>query len=158
MKKIIFFLLLVVLLSACGRETQNTDQGDMDFLRAQAATTNFFTLLNAGLYNQAAMYYGGDYLELQMMNPKIDKNDNATLLKNACTVNGYQCLKIKKMIGPEKLSEGKYKVRLQFALPDSSLYIKKSPDAASIEQNEFEFLIHKIDDQYKVMSLPVYNS
>jgi hypothetical protein len=55
--------------------------------------TRYLAALNEGQYDEAAGLYGGSYEQLIEFNPSLDSSSKPDLLKAACTVNGFQCLR-----------------------------------------------------------------
>jgi hypothetical protein len=77
---------------------------------AEQALLHFFEDLHAGRYAEAAELYGGSYEVPIDHNPPVDPNDHAALWRNACTINGGQCLLIRSVILRTSVSEFSYRV------------------------------------------------
>ncbi len=83
-----FFILIALFLSACVPVNGDVEQ-------AQQTLVAFFDSLNQGQYAEAVELYGGDYEVLTDNNPSLDPSDYVALWKNACTINGAQCLPVR---------------------------------------------------------------
>ena len=114
-------------------------------------------------YEQAAELYGGSYDGLIDLNPEVDPGSHAALLRNACEVNGFQCLRLhevlssRTMLGPD----GSYEIHLTIQLEDPSRVIFLtglccgSGDAPP--QTEFDFTVRRsADGTFQVLDLPPY--
>lgn len=103
--------------------------------------------------------YAGDISDLQYMNPSIDENDLETLWRNACTINGFQCLPIKRVLNVEKFSLNEYHLQVEFQNPDGSLFVLGPCCGASEEEmppvSQFDMYVIERDGDYYVTSLPV---
>ena len=151
--------------ACCDTLTPGTTQkpAPSDLAQARSALEAYFDALNAGQYEKAMDIYGGSYEVLLELNPEIDPNDHAALLKSACTMNGFQCLRIKKVIKEAQVYSGTFTFVVEFLNPDGSLFVL-SPccRAAGTDlppQSQFEFTVQRIPqagNAYLVQSLPVY--
>jgi hypothetical protein len=81
------------MLAACLPEKAEANLDD-----AEATLVDYFQYLADGDYERADKLYGGSYESLQEMNPTVFPNDHISLWKNGCTINGYQCLPIRRVI------------------------------------------------------------
>ncbi len=130
---------------------------------------DFLTYLHEGDYEKAAQIYGGSYDLMLEHNPEIDPNDHVSLLKNACTINGMQCLDVYSAgptaAGPyesyelQNLIEFKYQV--EFANPDGTLFVLGpccgGNATDSPPQSVFYFTVVKVDqDKFIVVDMPPY--
>ncbi len=101
------------------------------------------------LYQQAASLFGGSLKRIQDNNPRADK-DPANLLQIVCENEGYRCLPVRQISPAEKLSDNRYRLWVQFNLPDGSLYKLPSQPLGWID-----FIVAQTGDgQTKVMDLP----
>jgi hypothetical protein len=116
-------------------------------------------------YEQAADLYGGSYETLIEVNPELDPNDHAALLRNACEVNGFQCLRLHEVVSSRTLlgTDGSYEIHLTIQLEDPSGVIFftglccGSGDAPP--QTEFDFTIRRsANGTFQVLDLPPYVS
>jgi hypothetical protein len=127
-------------------------------LRALAA---FFSLLHAGEYEQAAALYGGTYDIMIDHNPEIDPDDRAALFRNACTINGAQCLETGRVVLEEQPSPTEFTFVVEFKNDDGSLF-ELGPCCGETEtdqppQSVFIYTVVKSTaDDYVVLDLPVY--
>jgi hypothetical protein len=146
---------------ACG--TFNPAVGSDDLASARAALEAFFDALNGGQYTKAAELYGGSYEELIGLNPDTDPNDHAALLERACTINGYQCLRVKNIVQQAQDWPDTYTFTVEFANPDGSLFVL-GPCCGATEtdmppQSRFDFTVMKVPQaggMFRVQRLPVY--
>lgn len=126
---------------------------------AEKAAIKFFHLLSTGGYEQAAAMYAGDYSTLQSINPSIDENDRVTLWRNACTINGFQCLPIDQVLSVEKFSLNEYFMLVEFQNPDGSLFVLGPCCGANEEEmppvSQFDVYIIERGGEFFVTSLPV---
>ncbi|UCF62343.1 MAG: hypothetical protein JSV37_06505 [Anaerolineaceae bacterium] len=127
-------------------------------VRALAA---FFSHLHAGEYDQAVGLYGGTFDIMIDHNPEINPDDHATLFRNACTVNGAQCLEIKSVILDEQASPTEFKFAVEFKNEDGSLF-ELGPCCGATEteqppQSVFIYTVAKsATDDYVVLEMPIY--
>jgi hypothetical protein len=134
---------------------------DVKQTRAQDTLYTFFQNLHDGKYGEAAELYGGAYDVLIEDNPSLDPQDHASLWKNACEINGFQCLVVYSYAIREQLSANEFIVTVQFQDDQGNLFVRGPCCGASETdmppQSEFDF--HVVKDQagdYQVMDLPVY--
>jgi hypothetical protein len=127
---------------------------------ARGALVDFFAHLHAGEYAQAAALYGGEYDLLWEHNPGIDPIDRAALFQNACTVNGAQCLEVRRSKLIERPSPAEFRFVVQFSNDDGSpLPICPCCGGAGEESNQTDFIYNVrlvCTGDYLVMELPVY--
>jgi len=131
-----------------------------DLAEAQETLVSFFNFLTDGEFEQAVELYGGDYGPLTDNNPEIDPSDKAALLEAGCTRNGLQCLTVKAIVNVAPLSESDYRFTVEFQNRDGSLFALgpccgEDPDAF-LPFTQFDYLVEKVGDQFKVLDLPVY--
>jgi hypothetical protein len=128
---------------------------------AVQALTAYFSHLHAGEYGQAAGLYGGTYDVMIDHNPEIDPDDHAALFRNACTINGAQCLEIKSVVLDEQPSSAEFRFAVQFKNDDGSLF-ELGPCCGETEidqppQSVFIYTVVKSTaDDYVVLEMPVY--
>lgn len=146
---------LALFLSACNliRPISNEQ-------KAEVAAVEFFERLSIGEYQRAVEMYAGDYAELEYMNPTLPEEDYAALWRNACRVNGYQCLPIRHVMEIEKFSLNEYYLKVQFQNPDGSVFILGPCCGADEEklppQEEFDVYVIERSGIFYVVSLPVF--
>lgn len=85
---------------------------------------DFLESLHAGKYDEAAQFYGGTYEIMINHNPDIAPQDHAALLRNACTINGAQCLQVRSTGLEEKISDTEFTFNVEFQNPDGSLFVR----------------------------------
>ena len=114
-------------------------------------------------YEQAADLYGGSHETLIQLNPGMDPNDPVALLRNACEVNGFRCLRLHKVVSSRTLLgvDGSYDIHLTVQLEDPSGEVFftglccGSGDAP--QQTEFDFTVRRsADGTFQVLDLPPY--
>ena len=132
-----------------------------DRVRAEEALFAFFNRLYAGEYVQAAELYGGSYEVLSDNNPEVEPRDHASLFRNACTINGYQCLQIKSVELQKQLAAGSYQFLVEFQNADGSLFVLGpccGGDATQTPpQSQFTYTVRKdVEGRFAVQELPVY--
>ena len=130
---------------------------------ARAVLVAFFDALNGGWYAEAAAQYGGSYEELIDMNPDLDPNDHAALLERACTINGFQCLKVKEIVQQVQDFPDTYTFTIEFINTDGSLFVLGACCGASETdmppQSRFEVIVLQVPqacNAFRVQRLPVY--
>jgi hypothetical protein len=117
-------------------------------------------------YKRAAELYGGEYDTLIEMNPEIDPGDRAALLRNACELNGFRCLRLREGVSDrtEQRPDGSYDVHLlvQLSHEYGGLFITGSyagAGGAPPQQTEFPFTVRMLaDGTFQVLDLPPYAS
>ncbi|HSG42367.1 MAG TPA: hypothetical protein VLA72_04350 [Anaerolineales bacterium] len=175
--------MMLIAISACGKEPAPTPSVQSDssdqpetHLDPTAGAINtaaandgsahdilvkFFDVLHAGRYEEAVSLYGGDYRLMIDQNPDIDPADQAALMKNACTHNGYQCLKIK-LAGIEyKPSPDEYVFGVQFQNEDGTVFLLGPCCGASeTEQPPISFfeirVLKNAEGEFRVLDMPPY--
>lgn len=114
-------------------------------------------------YDRAAALYGGSYDTLIEMNPNIDPGDRAVLLRNACEVNGFQCLRLRDVISSIAV-RGEGGARIVFFV----VYLADRDDEifalgaccggeGGLPQIRFTFNVKELEDgAFRVVDLPPY--
>jgi hypothetical protein len=135
--------------------------GYPDIESSRQALLSFFSYLHGGEYKLASDLSGGSYDVMRNHNPEIDPDDVETLLKNACTVNGAQCLEIRQveLLDLPSLSEIRFSV--EFSRNDGSQFSLGpccgANDPNAVEQTAFIYTVrYECTGKYKVMEMPVY--
>jgi hypothetical protein len=129
---------------------------------ALQSLVDYFEHLRAGRYEEASQLYGGSYEVLIDNNPTLDPEDHAALWRNACTSNGFQCLRVRSArLQADVSSEAEYRFVVEFSTPDDQLFVRGSCCGASETdmppQSEFLFAVVRSEDGvYRVQDLPVY--
>jgi hypothetical protein len=123
---------------------------------------DFFEHLNAGRYEEASQLYGGPYEVLIDNNPTLDPQDHAALLRNACTINGLQCLRVRSArLQEDAVSGAEFRFLVEFSMPDGERFVRGPCCGASETdmppESEFSFAVVRSEDgAYRVQDLPVY--
>lgn len=126
---------------------------------AESALRNYFSLLHAGRYAEAATHYGGNYEVLQSYNPGESPDDHAALLRDACTVNGFQCLAVHAIKDAQTIAPDTFQFSVEFDKADGSLLVQAGccgAETSSTPQFAFTFTVKRVDGRYLVQELPVY--
>ena len=147
------WMVMLILISGCTTNQAKSENADQ-------ALGEYFDLLVSGDYEAAAGVYGGSYESLVMYNPDIDPDDHASLLRNACEVNGFQCLPVRTRTFNEVTSGGEYIFTVEFSNPDDSLFVLGAccgENPTTAPQFQFEYrVVEGGDGQFRVLDLPVY--
>lgn len=128
---------------------------------AAEAIRKLFLYLNEGEYSEAAELYGGSYEILRDNNPTLAPDDHQGLLRNACEINGFQCLRLNEILDLERVSSMEFLVTLNFITENGELFVRGPCCGASEEeeppQSEFQFrvVLNEVGE-YHVLDLPVY--
>ncbi|KKQ27270.1 MAG: hypothetical protein US42_C0011G0008 [Candidatus Magasanikbacteria bacterium GW2011_GWC2_37_14] len=141
-------------------EFQNNLKNKTTQEQAELTLVHYFDLLNQKEYVKTTIYNGHGYETLQNWNPDTNPTNYAELIKYGCENNGWQCLKIKKIISKEEINPNEFKFVVQFLNNDGTLF-ERGPCCGSTEaemptKNKFEFIVKKIDNIFKVITSPVY--
>jgi hypothetical protein len=128
---------------------------------AAEAIRKFFLYLNEGEYSEASKLYGGSYEVLRDNNPTLSPDDYQGLLRNACEINGFQCLLVNEILDLERASSMEFLVTLNFLTEDGALFERGPCCGASAKeeppQSEFQFRVSLNEaGEYHVLDLPVY--
>lgn len=130
--------------------------------KAHNILIKFFELLNNREYEKAAALYGGEYQGLRDWNPLLDPQDHAALLKNACELNGLQCLRVKRIVDEKVVSVAEYRFTVEFMNEDGSLFVlgpccgANATDMPSQSQFDYYRVIRDCTGKFLVLDLPVY--
>jgi hypothetical protein len=155
MKRSCLLIAILILIATCF--VSNTNRS---LSAAKMALKNFFLALNSEDYEKAVDLYGGSYEIIQGMNPGLDPQDHISLWQHACRMNGFQCLRVKRIVKTVAINEFEYRFTVEFRNPDGSLFIQ-GPCCGEDETNatgisQFVISVRKMDDEFKVMDLPSY--
>jgi hypothetical protein len=121
----------------------------------------FLTDLHAGRYSEAAGLYAGSYETLIYMNPSVDPQNREALLRNACTINGVQCLQVRTAVLDSQTSANEYQFKVEFQTKDGSLFVLGPCCGASeTEQPPLSVfhlrVIKNSEGRFQVMDMPPY--
>ncbi|MCL4561011.1 MAG: hypothetical protein M1281_10390 [Chloroflexi bacterium] len=94
-------------------------------------------------------------------NPSISPNDLAALMRNACEINGYQCLNPKTINAKEPTTSGEFSFQVEFQNQDGSLFVRGPCCGANPTdeppQSIFSYtVVTNRQDQFQVMDMPPY--
>ena len=123
--------------------------------------SQFFDHLHAGRYEEAVKLYGGSYQVMIEQNPTIDPSDYVALIRNACTVNGFQCLQLKVAGIEYKPSPNEYLFTVQFQNEDGSLFLLGpccgAPETEQPPVSLFEVRVVQVaDGEFRILDMPPY--
>jgi hypothetical protein len=126
---------------------------------ARDTLVQFFEYLEEGEYSLAAELYGGSYDTLVAVNSRA--MDHAALFENACTINGYQCLRVGSAELQKIIGAGRYRFLVTFLAPDGELFVRGpccgATEAEMPPQSQFEYEVAETEPgDYRVLDLPVY--
>jgi len=122
---------------------------------AQDTLENFFSYLNGKHYQKAANLYGWGHDDDPGNNLQTWPGTNNTeTLKNYCQKTGT-CLKIKILTGA-KTNNDTYKFLVQFIKSNGEIFKHVPYPEAETMESDFNFSLRKIDNQFKVVSPPLY--
>jgi hypothetical protein len=136
-------------------ETLSDDQ------RALHVLVAFLESLHVGKYEEAARLSGGTYEAMIDHNPSIDPNDHVALLRNACTINGTECLEMKNAGLDRAISPTEFVFKVDFLNADGSLFVR-GPCCGGSEtdfppESVFLYKVVKTSDgRFLVMDMPPY--
>ena len=150
------------LLNAQGDLVQVNDPGALEQAAAEALS-EYFDSLFTGNYNRAAELYGGSYEVLADMNPEVNPDDTAaarTLLEQACTVNGFVCLRLASYGVSAHPFPGAFTFQVQFEDENGQVYTRlpccETPMPGEVVRSEFGYTVVKDPEgRFRVMELPI---
>jgi hypothetical protein len=152
-------VILTLLLAACAvTPPAATSQ---DERTAHDVLQTFFNLLNESQYAEAVSLYGGIYDTMRDNNPSIPPADLVALMRNACEINGVQCLKPRSITLEKTTSSGEFLFQVEFQNKDGSLFIRGPCCGASPTdqppQSVFLYTVVKTPQgHFQVMDMPPY--
>lgn len=129
-----------------------------DLRLGKEALVNYFSLMSAGRYEEAAGYHGSGYEVLQDHNPAIDPADHAALLESGCRDGGDRCLEIGAVRGEKVLADGRFLFRVEFRNEDGTTFERGPCCGAEVGpiEREFDFVVERRGSKYLVLTPPVY--
>jgi hypothetical protein len=153
-------VILTLLLGACA-VTPLPAATSQDERTAHDVLQTFFNLLNEGQYAEAVSLYGGTYDTMRDNNPSITPADLIALMRNACEINGVQCLKPRSITIEKTASSGEFLFQVEFQNQDGSLFIRGPCCGANPTdqppQSVFQYAVVKTPQgHFQVMDMPPY--
>jgi hypothetical protein len=143
-----------VLLGLVGNEAHNVARGPQEPAgQALRVLFAYFAALNDGRYSAASQLYGGSYDLLRGYNPDVAANDVSTLLKRACEVNGFQCLKVRGVTRVDTISATEFRLTVMFNNRDGSLF--QHPQNG-LTEFPYTVRLDPRDGRMRILELPVY--
>lgn len=158
-------LLIALLAGGCGTQSypisvEPATDGNVEL--ARQALVSFFDRLSVGDYGGASEWYGGSYAVLAGYNPDVGLENHEELFRNACTLNGFQCLPVRsaRQVGGSA-DAGEYKFSVEFSIANGELFVLGpccgATEAEQPAQSEFVFRVVEVaEGEYHVLDLPVY--
>jgi hypothetical protein len=137
------------------------DKEGEDAISAQRTLVAFLENLHAGRYEEAARLYGGSYEIMIDHNPNLDPIDHIGLLRNACTINGAECLELKSFALKNDPASNEFDFKVEFMNEDGSIFVL-GPCCGGNEtdtppQSVFPFTVIKKDTgDFVVIEMPPY--
>jgi hypothetical protein len=128
---------------------------------AEEALVAFFADLQAGRYAQAAEAYAGTYETMIDHNPSLDPADHAALFRNACTINGAQCLEVRSAELLPTVAAQEFRFEVEFQLEDGAVFVQ-GPCCGGSETDfppvsAFTYTVSKGGDgRFRILDMPVY--
>jgi len=94
--KYISLCILISLTAGCVLTRNQLTPTPADDEKSEVLSTfrKFFDHLADKDYENAVIYYGGSYEVLQDHNPALDPENYQGLMRHACEINGFQCLRV----------------------------------------------------------------
>lgn len=176
---IIVFLILGVLLVSVGYILQNSSSkqfasvvtstplveptigSNNSISLAKQTLEQYFFLLSTKQYEQAEQFHGAGYGEVMNWNPSVSPDDHVTLLRNACEMNGWQCLPIRTFVSEKEIVQDEYLFTVQFRALDGKIYEQGlccgAEDPNFVPKKEFEYTVKMVDGRFKVITPPLYH-
>lgn len=153
-KQALIFLLCLCI-SACVGTTVKSDLSE-----AENALIHFFSYLSNGEYEEATGLYGGDYDNLQAMNPDVPPDDREALWKNACRVNGFQCLPVSRVAEAERITPVEFLFTVEFTALNGERF-ELNPCCGMDEGEltvvtQFQYHVDLVSGIYLVREMPIY--
>lgn len=155
-------VLLLFIVSCVPQQSHSVAAENLsDEERALHTLMDFLRNLHNGKYDEAARLYNGSYRTMIDHNPNMDPNDHTALLRNACTLNGMQCLRGKIIGLEEKVSDVKYIFMVEFLKDDGTLFALGpccgGGQTSVPPQSVFLFTVIKVyQNRFTVMDMPPY--
>lgn len=129
---------------------------------AQNTLTTFFDHLYSGRFADAVTLFGGSYESLVGWNPSVVAADHAQLLRNGCTINGLNCLRVRNFSLREQPSPDEYLFDVEFMTAEGDLFVL-GPCCGGDETEQPPITRWPIrvtrasDGRFRVLDLPPYS-
>jgi hypothetical protein len=152
-----------LLLGACApRLIPTSTQEANDAQIAKETLLRFLSDLHEGGYEEAAALYGGTYDTMIGHNESVSPADHVSLMRNACEINGAQCLEVENAKLNNQPAPGQFTFSLRFRQQDGTIY-SRGPCCGASESDEppqstFLLTVKKTPDgSFLVMDMPPYS-
>jgi len=164
-RQISFFtiIILIIIIWGCVQKPSinNTPKPSSDQELARQTLYQFFDHLHDGKYQEAVLIYGGEYETIIAQNPDLDPTDHPALFRNACTLNGLRCLKVKTASLEKQISPTDFRFLVEFQNEDGSLFVLGPCCGANATdmppQSLFLYTVMKdAQGNFLLQDLPVY--
>ena len=156
-------LLFLIMLTACNPGLAAMPGGEPrpESEQARQVLIGFLTELHQGDYAQAALYYGGSYQTMLDHNPTLDPEHEPALLRNACQVNGAQCLQVRTVELDHVAPAGEHVFWVEFQTDDGALFSLgpccAAPGTEQPAQSTFVMTVVPTGDgAFRVVNMPPY--
>jgi hypothetical protein len=153
------FSICLLLLSGCVNAGAAA-QTHRERARAEAAMLEFYALLHEGRYDEAASLYGGSYEILRGYNPDLDPEDRSGLLRSACTLNGFYCAPVRRVLEAVPRADGAFEFTVEFEGEDGPFTLRACCDSSAEDlTGETQFQVGVLPSgggEYRIESLPIY--
>lgn len=133
----------------------------LDDLRARETLVRFFDLLHSGQFDEAARLYGGSYEIMIKHNPGVDPQDHGALFRKACTINGAQCLNVRRAVPEGRVAGNGFRFLVEFQHDNGAPFLL-GPCCGANEtdqppQSRFLYSVERTNEgSYLVLNRPVY--
>jgi len=166
MKRQISFFTIIILIIIIWGCVQNpslngTPKPYSDQEHARQTLIRFFDYLHDGSYQEATLLYGGSFDLMIAQNPDLDPTDHPALFRNACTLNGLRCLKVKTARLEKQTTPTDFRFLVEFQNEDGSLFVLGPCCGANATdmppQSLFPYTVMKdAQGNFLLQDLPVY--
>ena len=166
MKRQISFFTIIILIIIIWGCVQNpslngTPKPYSDQEHARQTLIRFFDYLHDGSYQEATLLYGGSFDLMIAQNPDLDPTDHPALSRNACTLNGLRCLKVKTARLEKQVSPTEFRFLVEFQNEDGNLFILGPCCGANATdmppQSVFPYTVTKdAQGNFLLQDVPVY--
>lgn len=145
-KSIILFIVIIILITGCAvisvKNELELNRPEIEMSEAKQVLDNYLNFLFTQQYEQALLYYGGDFQYLEQLNPDIQPEFKAKLLERYCQQQKGICLK-PIIINASPLSLDEYKFDVQYLNNDGSLYAVPGCPCKGGGKKTFELRVKK---------------
>jgi hypothetical protein len=123
---------------------------------AAVALEQFLVAMHEARYEDAAQLYDGDYGMLQLYNPGFPADDEAGLLRQACEVNGFKCMRPASITLNTSDATAIY-YDVTFYAADGSIFGIQVPGGSQVHSS-FGLMVTRTPDGPRATTLPPFVS